>query len=59
MSNPSRGSWKRLKKLCKYLKVMPRVVQKVKIGVDLDNVVNAYVGTDAEGLERARTEDAS
>ena len=30
----------------RYLKGTPRVVQKVKIGADLDNVVNVYVDSD-------------
>ena len=46
MSSPSCGSWRRPKKLCRYLKGTPRVVQKVKIGADLNNVVNVYVDSD-------------
>ena len=54
MSSPSRGSWRRLKKLCRYLKGTPRVVQRVKIGVDLNNVVNVYVDSDWAGCTRTR-----
>ena len=54
MSSPSHGSWRRLKKLCRYLKGTPRVVQKVKIGADLDNVVNVYVDSDWAGRTRTR-----
>ena len=54
MSSPSRGSWRRLKKLCRCLKGTPRVVQKVKIGADLDNVVNLHVDSDWAGCTRIR-----
>ena len=40
--------------MCRYLKGTPRVVQKVKIGVDLNNVVNVYVDSDWAGCTRTR-----
>ena len=46
MSCSSRGSWRRLKKLCKYLEGTPKMVKKVKIGVDLDDVVIVHVDSD-------------
>ena len=48
MSIPSRGSWRRLKKWCRFLKGTPRVMQKV----DLDNVATVYVDSDWAGCAR-------
>ena len=54
MSSPSRGSWRRLKTLCRQLKVTPRVVQKAQNGTDLDTVAYVYVDSDWAGCARTQ-----
>ena len=54
MSCPTTRSWRALKKLCRYLKRVPRLVQTVKIGTDESDCLEVYVDSDWAGCSRTR-----
>ena len=54
MSCPTEGSWKQLKKLCRYLKGKPRMVQKVQIGLEDSGFLEVYVDSDWAGCSQTR-----
>ena len=55
MAKPTRGSWRKMKKLARYLKGQPRVVQKIKFDVDgLGDEVKVIVDSDWAGCASTR-----
>jgi hypothetical protein len=54
MSCPNRRGLRALKRLCRYLKGVPRLVQKVLIADRGDHVVEIYVDSDFAGCQRTR-----
>ena len=54
MSCPKARSWKGLKKLCRYLKGVPRMVQKIKFDVEDSGVLEIFVDSDWAGCPRTR-----
>ena len=54
MAAPRQFDWRRLKKLCRYLRGRPRVVQRMPIGQGGDDVANVYVDSDWAGCRESR-----
>ena len=54
MSCPTTQSWRALQKLCRYLKRVPRLVQRVKIGTDESDHLEVFVDSDWAGCARSR-----
>jgi hypothetical protein len=54
MSGPTKSDWQALKKLCRYVKGRPRVVQVVKVGSEVGEVIDVYVDSDYAGCRRTR-----
>ena len=55
MARPTCASWRKLKKLARYLRGQPRVVQKIKLDVDgVGNEVKIVVDSDWAGCSQTR-----
>ena len=54
MSCPRMRSWRGLKRLCRYLKGVPRLVQKVEVGRQDSGILEIYVDSDFAGCQRTR-----
>ena len=54
MSCPKARSWKGLKTLCRYLKGVPRIVQKIKFDVEDSGVLEIFVDSDWAGCPRTQ-----
>ena len=54
MSRPSVGAWRALKKLCRYVKGQPRVVQIVPFGNENSQLLEVYVDSDWAGCATTR-----
>ena len=54
MSNPSEGDLVAIKRLCRYLQGLPRVVQRIDFGDRLPSIVEAYVDSDWAGCRKTR-----
>ena len=54
MSNPSVDDLVAIKRLCRFLKGLPRVVQRIDFGDFSPTVVRAYVDSDWAGCRKTR-----
>ena len=54
MSKPTVKAWKALKKLCRYVKGQPEVVQLVPFGSACDRILEVYVDSDWAGCMATR-----
>jgi hypothetical protein len=54
MACPRMRSWKALKKLCRYLKGKPRLIQRVPVGAQDTGFLEVYVDSDWAGCSRTR-----
>ena len=54
MSAPSVGAWRALKKLCRYLKGHPTIVQRIPFGNEQSGALDVYVDSDWAGCATTR-----
>ena len=54
MSNPSEGDLVAIKRLCRFLQGLPRVVQRIDFGDFSPSIVKAYVDSDCVGCRKTR-----
>ena len=54
MSNPSEDDLVAIKRLCRFLRGLPRVVQRIDFGNFSPSIVKAYVDSDWAGCRKTR-----
>ena len=54
MARPTQRDWRKLRKLCRYLRGRPRLVQKVEIEGCMDGLLHVYVDSDWAGCRESR-----
>jgi hypothetical protein len=54
MATPTKAGWEKLKKLCRYIRVRPRVVQKIRFSNVDPKILDIYVDSDWGGCRETR-----